>query len=663
MTTHECTWRQLAASLAAACAVTLACAVPCVADGEADGPIQIVISVENIQPSGLTPACMIRAGFGSSQGAIATFQLVLDELDVSACAQIFPEGIIYEHPVELAAGAHSVVVMVTDEKGAGASAAHEFQVAPYEGRTKLALQVGFSGNVNTTMRAEGGSEEIRDSTQTPSSDVDAGLGIAADIRLAGYTSPHVGMDIGANLIASSRAFAFGDLHAGLRTGTVQTNLGRATIDYSEFTVSGLSARDAVMVGPAAGIAMNVPAADRDWEIFAMRTDSGVSGGLGSEDRFDRYAYGGRHSFAAGPVNATLSATRVWDSGRADPDPGTYAPRQASTTFGLVASSSLAKEPGKADLVGELAWSDYVLDRDMAGTSDSGLAYNFQLAGADGSRLAWSARAYDVPNSYYTLGNPFLTTGHQGVEAGLNTVLENGLNAGLTYADRKEDFLVGGMADITAVPATNVKDWTLSCVWGDGVKVPSLSVSGVWGDRTNDGTGDDRIDQSERTLTAGVAKAWKTTSASLSLSDYSLSDAVTGTACVDTKQISISGRQVIGDYGLGLTWSRSRNELGTPMVVRSRLLDFAVNGPLFNDRLRFEAGYALARNYDDLASYDAEHEQLRLRVGFKPKQTRSLWQRLLASIALEARILYYDDPLEASGRSRRSEIWLVSSASF
>jgi hypothetical protein len=629
---------------------------------EAPSPISIAIVVEGIQPAGLTPACTVRIGYQSTGGAIVEARLSVDGVDVTACSQVYQEGIVYVHPAELAAGDHSVSVWATDEGGNSSTTSQGFAVQPYAGQQSLRLGVAFSGDVNAAGLLSSITNEAAGLGLSPETDASSNLSVTTAATLAGRVAGDTAVDIAAGLTASTDTVALGDLQAGVGNRQLQANLGRYTLDYGELTVQGMSARSALVVGPAGGPSLRVAPRDRDWEVFALRTDSGASGGLGGEDRYDRWGYGGRHSFSFGRTAASLSAARVWDAGSATATPGSYASAQASTSVGLIVSSQLGKAAGTADLSGELAWSTFDGDPALGTDGGSGLAYNLQIAGGKPA-LTWTARAFDVPTDYFTLGNPFLTTGHRGVEASLGTTLASGVTAQLAYADRTEQFLLGGLTGLTGVPASDVTDWTLTSSWGDGVAKPAITASGSWASRGNSSSGTDQVDQSERTLTLGVTKAWKGTAATTSVSDYSLSDGTDGTASVDTRQVAATLRQALGKYTVGATYSRSSNDLGTPSHVRSWLLGADATGPLFTPELQATASYLRARNYDALGTVDASDEEYRLQLRYAPAQARSIWQQLLAALALEGRILTRDDPTLVSGHVRTQEVRLVTSTTF
>ena len=523
----------------------------------------------------------------------------------------------------------------------------------------LTLQFDLSGALNASGRVASTSDDPRYDT-VDSSSVDTGLAGTAAVRLAGHVTEGIAVDVGTSVIASSDSFSLGDLHAAVRGNSWMANGGRASIDYSNFTVSGLSSREAVRVG-SRGIEGTAPGS---WEAFGLRTDSGATGGLGAQDRYDRSAYGGRYSFRMGGIAANLTGARVWDSRVPGAIPGTYAPSQASSSIALGLSSALGSDPEKRSAVAELAWSAFDSDRTAAGGSDSGLAYNVQLNGTE-SDMTWAVWLYDIPSEFYTLGNPFLARGLEGRQVELGGTPAEGLSVYLGYADKEEDYLLGGAEQIAGVPATNVEDITLDVVYDAGGGWPALSLSSVWGDRSNGGVDDDAIDQSERTVTVALSKVWQRTSGSFTWSDYSLSDIPHGSAAVDTRQVTASVQhQLTDDYLLGATWSRYKSDLGTPSRVKSRLLEFTVDGPFFIRDTRFSAGYARSRNADSLGDFNTTDEEYRLRVGYQPQgPAASIWQRLLASLALEARLRYQDDPFLATDRVRRTEVWLVSSTDF
>jgi hypothetical protein len=539
--------------------------------------------------------------------------------------------------------------------GAGATPAPTQPPAQEKpGEKPLTLALVSPSSVTISGRVSGDSDAQIYETSTPRTAADASFSTSADMVLSGNVSHNVALDVRTNLVASTESISLGDLRTKIVLGQTAVTAGRAALDsYNPYTAQSLASREVLTVAP------NVDSPS--WHLFGLRTDSGASGGVGAEDRFDRYGYGGRMALHFGGLKAELSAVQVQDDRDITPTPGSFATPQSSRALALSVGGPLGKSA--TQLAAEVGWSWYDPNRNASGDSVNGLAYDLSVGGQRGV-WSWSTRAFDIPTDFYTLGNPFLRRGYDGWESSVGTSAGGNLAFSLTYSDRSEDFLSGGFESLTTVPATDVSDLTAALTWnGEARGLPTVAVTGIWGSRDNGGVGDARIDQSERTLSTSLTKTWGPTTAGVSWATYDLSDRTGAGSSVATDQWAVTASHTLSPVSaVTATYSDYSSDLGTTSQVDTKLWALSYATPLAK-WLQSELSYTRTTQSDTGAGFDGRFEEYRLRLGYRPPEKPSLWQQVLSALSLEGRLMYQKDPNLSTGEVRRSELRLTASTSF
>jgi hypothetical protein len=549
-------------------------------------------------------------------------------------------------------------IMLADAAGASASSPKLPEVSPGKGPHRKGVKLGVKTSTAAvvSMRLTSSTDGARYRTAVPPSAADVSFTTSADLSLEGDVTSGATFDARTHLAATRDSLTMGDLNTRLGMGGIDLGAGRAALrGYGRYTISGMAARQVLRVSP--------PGKKPRWEVFGLRTDSGISGGFGGEGRFDRYAFGGRYGFHLGTADLELAAAHVNDTGSPAGVPGTFAASQASTAVALSLKAPIRWHDDLASAAASIAWSRYDPDRDASTGLAHALAYDLQLSGQR-SRVNWSAQLFNVPMDFCTLGNPSLRRGARGWTASLVTPASPSVDLSLSFSDRREEFLAGGFDPIPAVPGSKVRDFSAAATLntGDGL---FGTLSGTWGSRSNDAADTNRLDQAERTVALTLTKDWHArTLATLTFSTYDLSDRAHAISSLRSRQTSFTVSQALGSsHFLQLTWSRFSTDLGPGPSILSTLLGLDLDGPLFSDRLRCSLGYMRSNNSDNLGQYDTTLQEYRFRLRYRPKRADTLWMRFLSSLSLEARMIRESDPALGAMGDHHFEVWLAGKPVF
>lgn len=619
--------------------------------------MRVLLDQPTVAPAGVVPSIAVRGCLVASGDEKPTLtRVLLDGSDVTALVRTLGTGFWLEYGASLDEGCHRLEVQAASGDGVPASRELVLFVPPYIPPPSEPLRLGVDTASSATLTARISGGKAPGALGSSESSVDASMATAATLGLRGDISPGVGVDVRTNVSGTTDVVSVGDLQSSLRLGSTVLSAGRSTVEYNQYVASGLSSRQVYSIRPAGE--------DPAWEVFGLRGDSGMSGGVGGSGRYDRYVYGGRYGFDLGAGRAVFAAARAFDRTDATQTQGTFAAPQASSSLGLGYTGPLRLGSAAARVTLELGSSRYDPDRTAEGDSVSGAAFNAQVTGAL-SDARWSLRAFDVPTDFYTIGNPFLRRGTRGWETTVGSPLGRDTDLSISVSRRSDEFLSGGFSSVAGVPASRVTNLASSLTWTPARGVwPSVSLSGAWGARHNGGEGNGRIDQLERTQALVLSKAFGQATARLGLARYDLTDATAARSSVATRQWLASLSQPLGnDYDATLAWSSSDSDLGTGAAVNSDLLTLDLDGPAFSDKLRLAIGYTWSRNRSGAAGYDTDLRELRFRLGATPRPDGTIWEQLLSSLALETRFVSQTDPLRYDGAVDSTEIWLVSTLGF